>query len=295
MKLLNNNCYIGCRVSSVKQAQQGESLEEQEKICRFHAQKLNHKVFKVYSEQHSATKIGDSFIDDVLKDVSTHTIRPSWFIIKSIDRFCRAGTVEYFKLKNGLEELGVQLVDVAGIIQPKINTLEHLGVEYKWSKVSPSKGAEIMESHNSEKDVTNLLSRMIGEEISLVRQGYKVRQAEDGFINEKVFVENKKKVIQIPDPKRAEFFIKMFEMRASGSHTDQQIVSYINAMGYRSKTQKRWIVDGNTKKKLKVIGSTGGIELTVKQLQRIIQRPIYCGINTEKWLLERLLEHNIKG
>ena len=128
-------------------------------------------------------------------------------------------------------------------------------------------------------EVNQILTRMIGAEINLVREGYKVRQADDGYINEKVFIDGKKKVIQKPDPIRAPFFIKMFEMRASGAYTDKEIVDYVNAMGYRSKKQSKW-----NKSKEKIIGKSGQIQLTVKQLQKIIQRPIYCGVNNEKWL-----------
>ncbi len=122
-----------------------------------------------------------------------------------------------------------------------------------------------------------ILTRMIGAEVSLVQGGYKVRGENDGYKNEKIFVENKKKVIQVPDPKRAQFYIKMFEL--SATHTDKQVVDYVNAMGYRSKIQRRW-----SKDKKRIIGSIGNLPLTIKQLQKIRQRPIYCGINTEKWL-----------
>lgn len=65
----------------------------------------------------------------------------------------------------------------------------------------------------------------------------------------------------------------------STTHKDQEIVDFVNAMGYRSKLQKKWSQD-----KKKIVGSRGGVLLTVKQLQKIRQRPIYCGVNTEKWL-----------
>jgi len=79
----------------------------------------------------------------------------------------------------------------------------------------------------------------------------------------------------------------MFEM--SITHTDQEVVDYVNAMGYRSKEQKRW-----NKSKTKIIGTRGGVKLTIKQLQKIRQRPIYAGINTEKWL-EMPLKTQYKG
>lgn len=277
----NNNCYLGCRVSTSKQAQYGESLEDQDKACKMFANKLNFSVLKIYSQQHSATKKGDSFIDDIIADIKQQPIskRGSFFIIKSIDRFCRAGTTEYYKLKNGLEELGIKLLDVYGVIQQEINTLEHLGVEFSWSRISPSRKNEIMKAEDAQEEVSTILTRMIGAEVSLVQNGYKVREANDGFVNKKVFIENKKKVIQIPDSERAPFFIKIFEM--SITHTDQKIVDFVNAMGYRSKVKNRW---SGAKDKKRIIGSRGGIPLTVKHLQKIRQRPIYCGINTEKWL-----------
>lgn len=277
----NNGCYFGCRVSSSKQAQYGESLEDQEKSCRLYANKLNFSVVKIYSAQHTATKKGDSFIDDIIEDIKKQPVnkRGSYFIIKSIDRFCRAGTAEYYKLKHGLEELGIKLLDVYGVIQPQINTLEHLGVQFPWSMVSPSKKNEIMKAQDAEEEVSTILTRMIGAEVSLVQGGYKVRGANDGFVNKKIFVENKKKVIQDPDPARAIFFIKMFEM--SITHRDQEVVDFVNAMGYRSRVQNSW---SGSKDKKRIVGSKGGIPLTIKQLQKIRQRPIYCGINTEKWL-----------
>jgi hypothetical protein len=132
-------------------------------------------------------------------------------------------------------------------------------------------------AQQSKNEVSQILTRMIGAEINLVRDGYKVRQENDGYINQKVYIDGKKKTIQKPDPERAHFFVKMFEM--SINHTDKEVVDYINAIGYRSKTQKVW-----SKNKEKIIGTRGGVKLTIKQLQIIRQRPIYCGINTEKWL-----------
>jgi hypothetical protein len=51
-------------------------------------------------------------------------------------------------------------------------------------------------------------------------------------------------------------------------------------MGYKSRVQ--YLHDRKDKDR-KVIGSRGGVELTVDQLVRYIERPIYAGINAEKW------------
>jgi len=55
-------------------------------------------------------------------------------IIKSIDRFTRGGSYSYDGLKMQLDACNVLLVDIYGVINnQKINTLDHLGFEYKWS------------------------------------------------------------------------------------------------------------------------------------------------------------------
>lgn len=278
-KITQKNCLIYTRVSSPKQAQQGESPEDQKNICELVAERRNLTVLETFSEQFSGRKNDRPVIEDIITYIKKHPNKVQYLIFRAIDRFTRNGTFGYEGLKQRLAQYGVELIDANGVIQPSKNTLEHLGVEYDWSKTSPSEISELVIAHEGKSEVNRILTRMIGAEINLVREGYKVRQADDGYINEKVFIEGKKKVIQKPDPLRAHFFIKMFEM--SITHTDQEIVDYVNAMGYRSKEQNKW-----SKSKTKIIGTKGGIKLTVKQLQKVRQRPIYAGINTEKWLIE---------
>ncbi len=286
-KVVQKYCLMYFRVSSPKQAQQGESFEDQEKICENIAKMRNAIVLGTYREQYSGRKDGRPVIEEMISFIKKNPNKIDFIIFKSIDRFTRNGTLGYESLKQKLAQYGVDLVDANGIIQPSKNTLEHLGVEYNWSRIHPSEITELVMAQQGKSEVNQILTRMIGAEINLVRDGYKVRQENDGYINEKVYIDGKKKVIQIPDPKRAQFFRKMFEM--SATHTDQQVVDYVNAMGYKSKETKMW-----SKNKDRIIGTRGGIKLTVKQLQAIRQRPIYCGINAEKWL-ERPIRTQYEG
>ncbi len=286
-KVVQKHCLIYCRVSSAKQAQQGESIEDQEKICRSIADKYNADILDVFKEQYSGRKDERPVIDEIFAYIKKHPNKVNFLIVRAIDRFTRNGTLGYESLKQKLAQYGVDLIDSYGIIQPSKNTLEHLGVEYNWSRIHPSEITELVMAQQGKSEVSQILTRMIGAEINLVRDGYKVRQENDGYTNEKVYIDGKKKVIQTPDPLRAHFFIKMFEM--SVTHTDQQVVDYVNAMGYKSKETKRW-----SKGKDRIIGTRGGIKLTVKQLQKIRQRPIYAGINAEKWL-ETPIKTQYKG
>jgi len=275
------HCIIYCRVSSTKQAQQGESLEDQEIVGRRIAESFGFPILKVFKEQYTGRKENRPVIDEIFTYIKKNPKKVDVLIFRAIDRFTRNGTLGYETLKRDLLQHGVELIDGHGVIQPSKNTLEHLGVEYSWSKIFPSEITELVLAQQGKNEVSQILTRMIGAEINLVRDGYHVGPPNEGYINTKIFVEGKKKNIQVPDPKYALYFIKMFELRALGTLTDQEITDQINALGYKSRVQNRW-----SHAKDKIIGSKGGTKLTVKYLQKAIANPIYCGVVRHKWLVK---------
>jgi DNA invertase Pin-like site-specific DNA recombinase len=228
------NCVIYCRVSSSKQAQQGESLEEQEKICVAVAERLGYNIIKIYKEQFSGRKEERPKIDEAFEYIKQHPKKIDAFIFRVIDRFTRGGFGGYDQLKQRLLDNAVQPIDSYGVIQPPQNTMAHLGLQYSWSNTNPSEITEIFLAQKGKQEITDILTRMIGAEVNLVREGYHIGRANEGYVNDKIFVEGKKKPIQKPDFKYAPFFIKMFELRATGIYTDAEIVDHINAMGYLS-------------------------------------------------------------
>lgn len=278
---INLGCIIHCRVSSNKQSQQGESLDMQESVCRAIAESKGWKIEpgnKVWRESFSGRKDLRPIFEEIIEYIKDNPSKIKYYLFRAIDRFTRGGTYTYETMKRELAKYNVEMVDSYGIIQPSQNTLAHLGFEYEWSKYSPSEITELVMANTAKTEVTNILTRTIGQEIRLTTQGYKVRAPQDGYLNSRIVVDGKKKVIQIPDPERAKFFIEMFTLRANGTYSDEEIVNKINAMGYRSKFKDRW--DRNHEK---IIGQTGGVPLTVKQLQAVIKRPIYPGVVLEKW------------
>jgi len=65
-----------------------------------------------------------------------------------------------------LDNSHVQLVDIYGIIgTQQVNTLEHLGVSFKWSVYSPTKKSEMLEAERAKDEMRDIMSRMIGAEI----------------------------------------------------------------------------------------------------------------------------------
>ena len=273
------NCIIHCRVSTGKQAYEGESLQAQERICRDIAARNGWRLaHDPWLEAYSGRKHARQMFTDVLTFLDQHPGQVRFYVFRAIDRFTRGGVLLYARMKEELAKRGVELVDSMGVIQPTRNTLEHVGFEYDWSRISPSEIAEVVMATTAKAEVSTILTRLIGQEIALTRQGYKIRAAQDGYRNQKVQVGGKRRTILVPDPERAPFFVAMYELRAAGELSDAEIVKRINAMGYRRRMFNRW--DANH---ARVIGQGGGGPLTAKRMQEIIRRPIYCGIVWEKW------------
>ena len=155
-------------------------------------------------------------------------------IIGNIDRFTRGGSEIYLSLKRRMRELDVVLIDTTGIIQPERNRLQHLGVEYQWSIESPSHFAEVFMAEKARAEASDILTRTIGQQIQLTRDGYQCRGSNFGYKNTKITTEDgKKKTIMVPDEQETPWIIRMFQLRAEGSLGDDAICEAINAMGYQ--------------------------------------------------------------
>ncbi|MDN5274761.1 MAG: hydrolase [Candidatus Saccharibacteria bacterium] len=276
---INGNIVGAIRVSTVKQGVDGDSPDDQQKLIAQYAATRNLKVARYFVFLESASKELQPMqeVIDYCKDPKNNVKQ---VIIKSIDRFTRGGADFYNPLKNQLEECGVSLVDVYGIIgNIKVNTLEHLGVKYKWSEFSPTKKAEMLEAERAKDEVRDIQTRMIGAQIRYARLGYWVRRPLYGFDNVHVETHDGKRCILKPNKVEAPLVEKMFELRARGTMEDIEIVEEINRLGFR--TRERVIRDKEDR--TKVIEVLGSEPLILKQLWRMIENPVYAGVNPEKW------------
>ena len=102
----NKNCLIYCRVSSSKQAQQGESLDLQETICRTIAEKSQLSVIEVFKEQFSGRKEERPIFEDIFSYIKKYPNKIDFLIVRAIDRFTRNGTFGYENLNQRLVEYG---------------------------------------------------------------------------------------------------------------------------------------------------------------------------------------------
>ena len=277
--LAKRNAVIAIRVSSDKQFQQGDSPEAQREQLTRHADNLDVAIKKTFIFAESGAKIKQPMQEaiDYCRDPKNNI---QLFIIKSIDRFTRGGADYYGPLKKQLEEIGVQLIDMYGVISTqRVNTLAHLDITYDWSVYSPSQKTEYLEAERAKDELRDILSRMVGASIRYTRLGYWMRQNPYGFASEKIETKNGKRVILKPHPKEAPFVIRMFELRAAGIKHDNEIVDEINRMGYRSRVHYIRSKQDRTK----IIDKRGGNQLDKDAMELILRNPIYAGINNEKW------------
>jgi hypothetical protein len=287
-------CIGDARISERGQVS-GESLNDQVSMMEKFAKEKGWKILpdgKIPKEIGSA-KVRRTLYDEQIQYIKANPGKVGYYIIRYIDRFSRGGVGQYDAMKKELAELGVILVDTSGIIQPSylMPELEALGFEYDWGHEKPSKMAETMSAVIAEDEGEKILKRTIPKQIKYTQGGYQVGCPDDGLQNKRIRIDTQLRYIQAPDPKRAHFIQKIFELRAACSHTDQQILHILNEeMGFRTKMRNRWSKDGT-----EIVGQIGGKKLGIKQLQRIYQRTVYAGVLNEKWTHDKPVKAQWEG
>lgn len=285
------NAVAAIRVSTTKQGTEGDSPEAQkEQIERFAANR-NIIIKKIFLFLESASKEQQPMQEaiDYCKNPK-HGIQ--LFVVKSIDRFTRGGSYSYSNLKRQLEDHNVRLIDIYGIIgSHKINTLDHLGVSYKWSVYDPTKNSEILEAERASDEKRDIMSRMIGAEIRYTRLGYWNREAPLGFVNMHVETMHGKRTILEPHPVESQWIKKIFELRCRGNVSDREIVREVNKLGFRTRTRYR----RDRANPMRIISKKGGQQLSMKSLWRYVRNPLYAGINNEVWLLGEPIKCKFNG
>lgn len=275
-------CIASARLSSHEQIG-GDSLGQQVRGLENYAKTKGWELLpdgKVFTEISTAAKRRKLY-ESHLKYIKENPGRVGYYLVPCIDRFSRGGAGAYEEMKRELASLGVALIDARGIIQEAKNLqeLEDLGFEYEWSVSSASEYAETLLSTQASVERKTILERTIPKQIKYTQKGYQVGRPDDGYVNQKIVAGTQNRFIQAPDPERAHFIRKIFELRAENKMTDREILDYLHdQMGFRTKTFNRWNPEGTA-----IIGQGGGKKIDVKRLQRIYQRFVYAGVLCEKW------------
>ena len=273
------------RVSTPKQAQTGESLGVQESKIRLYCKAQGYTLFndKVYAEPYSGANLLRPAYQEILEVIKKNyrtANKIKYLVFWDFDRLTRGGSSDYDKIWKDLSEYDVELRDTTQIIQGEYNLLDEFGFDfdYDFTKGRISEEAERSKAEGARIMKKKILQTLILPEIRLTLDGYHIGRPDYGFENKKIFVDSKKKCIQVRYEPEAVFVETIFKLRAEGILSDQQICDNLNAMGYKSKSMVKW-----NKDKTIQIGTLGGSNLDVKQLQKIVKRFVYCGVMCEKW------------
>ena len=273
------NGVLAVRVSTIGQGIDGDSPEAQIEQGQRYAPSHGIAITKILTYLESAA--GDQ---QPMQHVIDYAVDPKneidVVLVKSIDRFTRGGSTAYDLLKRQLEPSGVDLEDMYGVISNiKVNTLEHLGMQYKWSVHTPSRKTELLEAERAKDEVRDILTRMIGSEIRYTQIGYWQRRAPYGYKPERIETANGKRTILIPNGDEAPIIRKMYEMRAAGVYSDDQIAKEMNRLGFRTPMR----ITRDKADRTKITGRSGGKLMTGKLLRVYVAKTLYAGVNTEKW------------
>lgn len=272
------NGLLAIRVSSGKQKRDGDSPEEQRQRGESLARSQNINIIDTAILVESASHTEQPMQEIVERCKGNPSIEI--VLIKAIDRFTRGGSSAYIKLKEQLDNLNVTLIDTFGIIDSRrVNTLEHTGFKYYWSDYSPSFKSEILEAEHAKDELRDIMTRMIGAEIRYTQLGYWMRQPPYGFTSETVDTNHGKRVILTPHPEESIYIRRIFEMRAQGIYSGQEIADTVNKLGFKSRIT--YVRDKYDRSKIKRI--VGGKPMDVKMVDRITHSLIYAGIIKGKW------------
>jgi site-specific DNA recombinase len=278
-------CVIYCRVSSKKQAQDGDSLEKQERQCMAEAKRRGFKVMTpAFNEPFTGRTESRPVFDEMLSYLISNQGKVGYLLFLEIGRASRGGEDGYTGFDKAIRNLGLEIIDLFGIIQPEKNLMEEYGADvadYKWAKSRPSKTSELVYAEMKNQEVNGMLVRLIGRQIDLTQAGYWIGTYPYGFITLKQRDDSgsgKKRTILVPKIDEAPQIKEIFRLRAEGILSDGEIVKKINAMGYKSRKRNR-----RDKLGVHAIGKMGEKPLTEKQMEILIQHPTYAGIICKKW------------
>ena len=277
-------CLLLVRISTTKQLRESDSPEHQ--MARGYACAARHGFTQeevlVIHEAYSGRKEDRPMLDQAL-DLATSMVLKKLFIF-DIDRLTRAGPAHYERIKRGFAEIGCEIIDVKGVIQPDQNTLEGSGgafgkdFAYDWSVFAPSETAEMLAAQTAKDEARKILSRTMPIQIKNAQLGRTNRQAPYGYKNIKIIDESGKpqpsKEIYEPE---AFFVRRIFEGIAAGRDV-RCVCDEVNALGFKSRETKKW-----NREKSQVIGKIGGIPISPFTLREMIARPVYAGFIVEKW------------
>jgi Resolvase, N terminal domain len=251
------------RVSTKKQENDGASLDNQEKACREFCKNNDIQVIWVFKEAFTWKKKDRPIFKEAILNGKENNV--NYFVVFDIDRFSREWYWAYTDIKEDLYKSWIELRDSKNIIQGNSIVIKNDLVDmkqYEWNIENSSEYAEVMMSTQAKIEWKKIIQRTIPREIELEQMGYKVRQPNFWYINQKIRTSFWKATIQVKHPIEWEWIQEIFKKRAEWGLTDQEIVDDLNLKWYKSRRNQI---------------------LSVKQMQIYIKSTVYAWVINSKW------------
>ena len=280
------NIVIFARASSDKQVLEGDTLDAQVEQCYLLLDKQEiprTRVLKEFKFVESGAKARDTrlFFNNMLEFCENPKNRVGLLLFTYVDRLTRKGKADLDMIEQELNEYSIFVQDIKLTFRPKQSTLEYVGFgvdSYDWAVIDPSADAKYAEARNAEMERNKILTRLIGSEMQYAQKGYWVRRSPLGFKNVKVETQQGKRTLLEPHPPESDWIIKIFELKASGTYTDAQIIEKVNSLGFRTREFNQ-----REKGTRRMIGKKGNLPLYQNLLDKIVKRTVYAGIIMEKF------------
>ncbi len=232
------------RVSS-KEQEEGQSIPAQERRLREYAERKGLVISEVFIITESSTKDTRKEFEKILERIrkSRETIA---LVADTIDRVQRS-----FKESVVLEDLRkegkveIHFMREGLVLNLKSNSSDIL----RWDM-----GVMFARSY-----VLQLSDNIKRSKEQAARKGIWMGLAPTGYMHA---VNEKGEKTIVPDPDRAPFIQKLFEMYATGNHSLQTLKEAANKMGLRTKK---------------------GESLAISQINKILKKPFYCGLMETKY------------
>lgn len=239
---LQDAAVIYCRVSTVEQTE-NFSLSTQEKACRGYCQKNGILTDKIFIEQgESAKTINRTAFKEMLEYCFKYHKRIRYVIVHNVSRFARS-THDHLKVRNQLREHGIVLRSVT---EPFDDSAWG-----KYAETTLSAAAELDNNIRAERTV-------VGMKAAIEARKWPFR-APIGYLRGVPRIGPS----IVPDPTKAHFVRKAFEMFAEGVSTKREVLDHMTKLG---------------------LTNSAGKPLNAQSFELILGNPLYAGLmRVKKW------------
>jgi DNA invertase Pin-like site-specific DNA recombinase len=229
---------IYCRVSTEEQAQQGYSLEAQEKFCRQFATNNGYEVAGVYRDEgKSGTTLDRPALKDLLSKIQQKNSVAA-VIVQETDRLSR-NTKDHLTIRALLQKSGVKLISVA---QPMLDD----SPEGKMIDTIIASVNQFQSDINSRKTKKGLQEKF--------DSGWWPGWAPLGYINK--VMDSGQKVL-VPDPEKWHLVRMGLKLYLSGNYSAAKLIDVLHEKG---------------------LTSVNGRKICNSIMTHILQNPFYAGI-----------------